>query len=191
MMVNDLGQTFGSANTFNHQSAQQCELPALVTYARCGCPILPSAIFRLRKRAPWTIPDRRRRRQFLPPLLVQLTDTLRDLFGVARFAAQDRSVHATTTDEWVNASAKTRLRSSTAPAPRNRVQRVAGAECTVHGLHERSLPRRISRFACAMLKFSRASPSAFSRVRYASYAPRLSKAISHKAKLFVPSWGRK
>ena len=51
--------------------------------------------------------------------------------------------------------------------------------------------RRIRRFAVAIAKFSRPSGSDFSRVRYASYAARLSKPINAQAMSFVPSWGRK
>src|SRR5688572_20678059 len=64
-----------------------------------------------------------------------------------------------------------------------------------HGFSMRSRnvrsSRRIRRFSSANANAARPSGSALIRVRYASYAARLSNEISPQATLLVPSWGRK
>ncbi len=106
MMVNDLGQTFGSANTFNRNplssvNFERWSRTPTWTSAR-GC------VGNLPKSHTGSLDNPQigdAGRRFLADLLVQLTDTqLRDLFEVARFPQRKAgSVRAATAAEWVDA----------------------------------------------------------------------------------------
>ncbi len=107
MMVHDLGQTFGHANSLNRASVGGVNLkewsraPVWQDPARC--------IAYLPKSLTGTLENPRiseEGRKFLADLLVQLTDAqLHDLFEVSRFAHRwDGTTHSTdaaTVDEWV------------------------------------------------------------------------------------------
>jgi hypothetical protein len=87
MLINDLGLTFGRANTFNRRSKSSVNLKewsrATVWEGRSGC------VGNLPRSLTGTLEEPRiseEGRRFLADLLTQLTDTqLRDLFEVARF----------------------------------------------------------------------------------------------------------
>jgi hypothetical protein len=106
MMVNDLGQTFGSANTFNRNPLSSVNFERWsktpVWKSERGC------IANLSRSHTGSLENPligEAGRRFLAGLLVQLSDTqLHDLFEVARFPQrQTGSVHAATADEWVDA----------------------------------------------------------------------------------------
>jgi hypothetical protein len=106
MMVNDLGQTFGSANTFNRNPLSS------VNFERWSrTPVwtsAPGCVGNLPRSHTGSLENPRisdAGRRFLADLLVQLTDTqLHDLFEVARFPQRKMgSVRAATANEWVDA----------------------------------------------------------------------------------------
>jgi hypothetical protein len=106
MMVNDLGQTFGSANAFNRNSLSS------VNFERWSrTPVWRSAegcIGNLPKSHTGTLENPQisdAGRRFLADLLVQLSDAqLRELFEVSRFPQRKAgSLRAATASEWVDA----------------------------------------------------------------------------------------
>jgi hypothetical protein len=106
MMVNDLGQTFGRANTFNRNPLSS------VNFERwAGTTVwtdAPDCVGNLPRSHTGTLDKPRisdAGRRFLGDLLGQLTDAqLHDLFEVARFPRRHTdSVRAATVSEWVDA----------------------------------------------------------------------------------------
>lgn len=110
LMINDLGLTFGKANTFNRNEVgsvnfkEWSETPVWKDAAKC--------VGQLSKSSTGTLENPKiseAGRKFLADLLVQLTDTqLHDLFDVSRFALRSQVIARSskltvTTDQWVNA----------------------------------------------------------------------------------------
>jgi hypothetical protein len=111
MMVNDLGQTFGRANTFNRNGLSS------VNFERWSRTAVwtdaPGCVGNLARSHTGTLENPQigdAGRRFLADLLAQLTDAqLLDLFEVARFPQrQTGSVRAATASEWVDAFKKKR-----------------------------------------------------------------------------------
>lgn len=108
MMINDLGLTFGTANTFNRGSVGSVNFDKWAHTAvwkdTTGC------VGNLPKSMTGTLDNpviREDGRKFLADLLVQLSDAqLHDLFDVSRFPNRSQSAgakHGLTVEEWVDA----------------------------------------------------------------------------------------
>jgi hypothetical protein len=120
MVVHDVGQTFGTGNTFNRSAVGSVNLtewtatPVWKDVNRCVGNLTQSQTGTLINP---TISEAGR--SFLANLLTALTDRqLRDLFEVARFTARPQADgHATTVDGWVQAFRKKRKEIVAATCP--------------------------------------------------------------------------
>jgi hypothetical protein len=102
MMVPDLGNTFGHANTFNRDTASSVNFRDWQATAIWRTKDKSGCVGNLHKSATGSLDDPRiseAGRKFLEDLLSQLSDAqLHDLFEVARFTRRDPSHNV---DEWV------------------------------------------------------------------------------------------